>query len=317
MRQRFTKASGIPYLETPRDTATETVDGPTPSNQHRLPDLNFTAMDSRNPAVALLRKLWRSGVPAPYRRQIRRAVYDLPHRLRDFIPDLGDHLSLTPLPPPRLRARVGLSSSRSSFTAVGKAALRDIYKSLGESGVARSELRRWLDFGCGSGRIARYLSNDDRIETLVGVDVDREAIEWCRSHLLGKYLAANESPPLPLDDGCFDVVCTVSVLTHMDYDAQTKWLRELHRVLRVGGLLIATTMSPSLTWSRPDLSAAQLDSLAASGFLFGAAPGPFNDSAAFQTKDYLVGKLSGLFRLRTFKELGLAGYLDLSIWEKT
>ncbi|MGY1688890.1 class I SAM-dependent methyltransferase [Geodermatophilus sp. SYSU D01105] len=47
-------------------------------------------------------------------------------------------------------------------------------------------------------------------------------------------------PPLPFDDGRFDLVLGYSVFTHLPVDHQDAWLAELRRVTRPGGLLLLT-----------------------------------------------------------------------------
>jgi SAM-dependent methyltransferase len=261
------------------------------------------------------RRAWRRSVPEPTRRRIRRLVTDLPHRLRDAVPDLLERLaSARPLPPARLRARVGLTSSRREFREVGGTAARCVLAALAESGSEVVDSPRWLDFGCGSGRVARHLSTQPI--RLVGVDVDGEAVAWCGRNLPGEYTAIGPRPPIPMPDASADVVCAVSVFTHMDETAQRDWLREIHRLLRSGGAFVVTTLSPELTWTRPDLTSDQHAALASRGFLFAAASGPFNDSSAFQTERYLRESWSDLFAPRLFQRGGLGGYQDLSVWER-
>ena len=48
-------------------------------------------------------------------------------------------------------------------------------------------------------------------------------------------------PPLPFDDGFFDLIWAISVWTHLT-DNALSWLAEMHRILKPGGLLIATYM---------------------------------------------------------------------------
>jgi SAM-dependent methyltransferase len=147
-----------------------------------------------------------------------------------------------------------------------------------------------------------------------GVDIDRPAVRWARRHLGPGFQAIEPRPPLPFADAAFDVVYAVSVFTHLDEEKQLDWLLEAHRVLRPGGLLIASTHHESLAWTRPDLIAAQKEKLAADGFLFAPGDGPFNDDSAFHTLPYLEKIWGGLFERRMYRQHGLAGYQDLSVW---
>jgi ubiquinone/menaquinone biosynthesis C-methylase UbiE len=48
-------------------------------------------------------------------------------------------------------------------------------------------------------------------------------------------------PPLHWRDGYFDFVMAISVFTHILWKMQIEWLKELKRVLRPNGYLVATT----------------------------------------------------------------------------
>ena len=176
---------------------------------------------------------------------------------------------------------------------------------------------RWLDFGCGSGRIARHLLSAEPPRELWGVDVDRDAVAWCSRRFPGstfRTIAAN--PPTPLPASHFDVVVSGSVFTHLSEDAQSRWLAELHRLLRPGGLLITCTHSPKLTFMRPDLTAEQHGELANRGFLFAPGGGTFNQDSTFHAREYLERTWKRWFQLELFEELGYCGFQDLSGWKK-
>jgi SAM-dependent methyltransferase len=241
---------------------------------------------------------------------------ETPHRLRDAFFDLRDGLtSLEPLPPATLRARVGWTSSRREFLSVGKAACSDLLSAALSSGAAIADLRDWLDFGCGPGRIARHVLDAARPGArLTGLDVDREAIAWCRQHLLGRYELAPTDPPTSLASRSFDLIYSISVFTHLSEARQRAWLEELRRLLRPKGLLVLSTHSPDLAWTRPDLSPEQHRALAAEGTLFAPSGRGFNDDSAFHSEDYLRRVWGRLLDLRCFRAHGLGGYQDLSVW---
>jgi SAM-dependent methyltransferase len=81
-----------------------------------------------------------------------------------------------------------------------------------------------------------------RSPELTGSDYNPATINWCRDHLPGIDFALNGlAPPLPFPDDSFDAVYNFSVFTHLSQDMHRDWTAELHRVLRPGGLMIATT----------------------------------------------------------------------------
>lgn len=264
-----------------------------------------------------LKRLARRVLPRRARSWLRRQIREVPHRLHDFGPDLRERLSRAgegpPLPPAALRRRVGLTSSRDEFLTLGRNLSRDLLSAFAEVRRPGESFTRWLDFGCGSGRVARFLI-EAGVGEISGVDIDRPAVRWARRHLGPGFQAIEPRPPLPFADAAFDVVYAVSVFTHLNEEKQLDWLRELHRVLRPGGLLIASTHHESLAWTRPDLTAAQKEKLAADGFLFAAGDGPFNDDSAFHTLPYLERVWGGLFEQKMYRQHGLIGYQDLSVW---
>jgi SAM-dependent methyltransferase len=105
------------------------------------------------------------------------------------------------------------------------------------------EGRRVLDFGCGAGRTLRHFLSEAETGEFWGADIDAASIEWMREALCPPLHAWRSAigPPLGLEHGSFDLVWAISVFTHLT-DTSLPWLLELHRLLKPGGLLIATYM---------------------------------------------------------------------------
>jgi len=101
---------------------------------------------------------------------------------------------------------------------------------------------RVLEWGCGPARIVRHLPRLLGPSWDVhGSDVNRKTIRWCAGHLPAIHFAENDAlPPLPFHAGHFEFLYSVSVFTHLPEDAHAVWARELHRVLKPGGLLLCT-----------------------------------------------------------------------------
>jgi SAM-dependent methyltransferase len=91
-----------------------------------------------------------------------------------------------------------------------------------------------LDAGCGSGLILKQLGNPAK---RVGVDLAPEAIAFCRQRGLDNVYQADICA-LPFVDRSFDIVICSSVLYHQWVKDVAGALREMHRVLRPGGLLL-------------------------------------------------------------------------------
>ena len=221
------------------------------------------------------------------------------------------------LPPAALRRRVSLSSSRREYDATGELLARDILRAFDAHRRPDEEYPRWLDFGCGSGRVARHVAHAPAVGRMSGVDVDAKAVAWLSLRVpFGRFHAIAAEPPAPLPGSSFDVVYAVSVFSHFDEGATDAWLAEIARLLRPGGLLIASTLSPKLTWTRPDLSEDDHLRLQRDGFLFAPGSGPFNENGAFSSRERLLSRWGQVLEPRSFEEHGLAGYQDLSVWAK-
>jgi len=99
-----------------------------------------------------------------------------------------------------------------------------------------------LDFGCGSGDIARHLADFGYRPT--GCDLSAAMIEQARAADLShsaKWVALEKVPPaspLPFDGSSFDAVISSSVLEYVGTIDTT--LSEIARILKPGGWIFAT-----------------------------------------------------------------------------
>jgi SAM-dependent methyltransferase len=126
---------------------------------------------------------------------------------------------------------------------------------------------RVLDFGCGWGRLTRYLARDVEPGNLYGCDPVELILHVCRDSGVPATLAQSDFVPerLPFEVE-FDMAFSFSVFTHISEAAHESCLRALHRSLRPGALLSLTVrpteylrfsplMRPALEALGPDPSA--------------------------------------------------------------
>jgi SAM-dependent methyltransferase len=146
-----------------------------------------------------------------------------------------------PVPPPLLRVRVtGAHAERDLWLAEGATDAELIRTMLRRNGSPIEEMGAVLDFGCGCGRVARHFAGLDG-PAIHGADVSRAAVRWCRRNLrFMQTIRCDPEPPLRYGEATFDFVYALSVLTHLTEESGERWLRELVRVLRPGGLLLFT-----------------------------------------------------------------------------
>jgi SAM-dependent methyltransferase len=74
-----------------------------------------------------------------------------------------------------------------------------------------------------------------------GCDYNGELVRWCQRYLSHAEVTQNTlTPPLPYEDGKFDFVYALSIFTHLSEPEAERWLGELARVIRPGGMLWIT-----------------------------------------------------------------------------
>jgi SAM-dependent methyltransferase len=105
------------------------------------------------------------------------------------------------------------------------------------------EGKRVLDFGSGPGRTLKHFLAEAEVAEIWGADIDAPSIELLEQTMCPPLhvLRSGYQPPLELEGGSFDLIWSISVFTHLT-DNSIPWLLELHRLLKPGGLLIATFM---------------------------------------------------------------------------
>jgi SAM-dependent methyltransferase len=106
---------------------------------------------------------------------------------------------------------------------------------------------RLLDIGCGTGGMSFVLSRYGQ-----AIALDRSPSSFSEGHdrpYTHRIVAAADRP-LPFADATFDVICALDILEHLaDDDAA---VRELTRVLKPGGTLIAFVPAFEILWGEND-----------------------------------------------------------------
>lgn len=127
-----------------------------------------------------------------------------------------------------LRSAVG-----GEFLAIGKLE----YHLLRSRGLKSGHLV--VDVGCGSGRLAFQLAQFPGIR-YIGSDVVPRLLDYA-TELCARpdwHFIHSDGTAIPCGDGEADFVCFFSVFTHLHQEEIYRYLREAHRVLKPGGLLL-------------------------------------------------------------------------------
>jgi SAM-dependent methyltransferase len=150
-----------------------------------------------------------------------------------------------PTPPRRLRARAGTPDVR-EYREGGVTAATELAAALRRAGADLGTRAAILDFGCGAGRVLPHVAGLAPGADCSGCDVDRDAIDWAVAHRPGlDWALSSFEPPLPFGAESFDLVYSVSVFSHLGRGPQDRWLAELARVLRPGGVALLSVHGPS------------------------------------------------------------------------
>jgi SAM-dependent methyltransferase len=110
---------------------------------------------------------------------------------------------------------------------------------------AGSEPGPILDVGCGTGGMLPHLQ---QIAPAIGLDPAPEAAGACRRR--GVCFVLGSGTRLPFADSTFGTITALDVVEHVPDDIGM--LREFHRVLRPGGLLLITVPAYQFLWSQHD-----------------------------------------------------------------
>lgn len=105
------------------------------------------------------------------------------------------------------------------------------------------EPRRILDVGGGYGRLAGPLAERHEV-TLC--DISREMLDEAGARWSGLTLVEADATQLPFDDGAFDAVLALDLLTHLP--SLEAGVRELARVARPGADVVFDTSNASPWW---------------------------------------------------------------------
>jgi SAM-dependent methyltransferase len=107
--------------------------------------------------------------------------------------------------------------------------------------------RAILDFGCGWGRVIRFFLRDLEADKVWGVDHYDKAIETCRqTNRWHTFRHIKPFPPTDFASSTFDLIFAYSVFSHLSEPAQRAWVDEFARLLRPGGVVVATTWDREL-----------------------------------------------------------------------
>jgi ubiquinone/menaquinone biosynthesis C-methylase UbiE len=122
-----------------------------------------------------------------------------------------------------------------------------VHRLIKRSGIGT--IYRCLDIGCGTGALLKELT--PLTEELWGLDLAPPALSYCVERGFPEdHLILGTADNTPFNDNYFDVITAIGIIEHLDDD--DKFLKEVYRILRPGGVLILLTSSFAYLWSEHD-----------------------------------------------------------------
>lgn len=116
-----------------------------------------------------------------------------------------------------------------------------------------------VEVGCGPGGGSAYLTRTYHPASLVGIDINKKMIDWCREkhHASNLRFLQGDAQDLPIASDSVDAL--VNVESSHCYPSRALFFQEVARVLRPGGsFLIADSIFGDLDKKESDLVSAQL-----------------------------------------------------------
>jgi SAM-dependent methyltransferase len=158
-------------------------------------------------------------------------------KLYDNRREYDDHTF--PVPPKHLWIGYGVTADE--YLRSGEMHVNTMLRIANSSDFLFRKGNRILDFGCGAGRMIRWLDTIAAQCEIWGLDINARYIKWCQQNLSPPFNFATitTTPHLPFEDGYFDFIYCGSVFTHID-DLADAWLLELKRIAAPDGRIFVT-----------------------------------------------------------------------------
>jgi SAM-dependent methyltransferase len=101
---------------------------------------------------------------------------------------------------------------------------------------------RVLDIGCGIGLVEQELEH--KVSDLWATDMSEKSVEIAKTRAPATRFIHSGGATLPFDSGSFDAAFTICVIHHVPPAARAKFIGEMLRVLRPGGVAIIFEHNP-------------------------------------------------------------------------
>lgn len=150
-----------------------------------------------------------------------------------------------PIPAPEMMALTTSVYDARHFFESGKQGAEAVTRIFRTTGRDPNRADSLLDYGCGCGRILRHWQAADT-RFIAGTDYNPFFVDFLRKTLpFAQVKLSTPETPVPFEDGSFELIYGISVLTHLDEAAQNAAVADLVRVLQPQGVLLLTVHGES------------------------------------------------------------------------
>jgi len=210
------------------------------------------------------------------------------------------------------------------YAYVGLSGLEVISSVLGLAPTTK--VQSILDFGCGHGRVARYIRAFFPDARMTFAEVDKSCVDFCAKQFNGRAIQTpKDFSQLQFDDK-YDLIWLGSVFTHMDYARMEILFKKLFASLSPNGVVIGTFRGEKMyhTYLRnPEVAKRDADLIQqfeSTGVAYKRYPGWEDDwglSLVMPHKLIELGQRTPEARLVTFAEVAWANAHDVAAWTNT
>ena len=174
---------------------------------------------------------------------------------------------------------------------------------------------RILDFGCGWGRIARFLMRTASEKNICGVDVEPKTLSYAQQAMpQADFRTIDPNGPLPFEDASIDVAFSNSVFSHLSEKANRFYMAELNRCLKPGGVALISFLDhlhfervmsgPPDAWLRKfigDTSPAAEKAMSDVGFFYKYSGRIEDYGIAYASHDWMVEQVPAGLNVEKFR----------------
>jgi SAM-dependent methyltransferase len=137
----------------------------------------------------------------------------------------------------------GRAQDYGDYVKHSRASFEILSQGLRAAGRCWSDVESVIDFGCGYGRVTRWLPTVLPPDKVTACDVQAEGVRWCAAEFGVRPLVGR---PNITDTGFdrYDVLFSISVATHLSPGRLAALFRALMRIINPGGVVIFSTNGP-------------------------------------------------------------------------